>query len=69
MFTDPSVGERQVAIERRGDGWLVQNVDPARPTLVVDTFGRHQPIEWELGLRSGQLSIGTAMVLLYPVLG
>ena len=68
VFADPRVAERQVAIERRGEGWLVQNVDPANPTWLVDQWGRPQPIEWEIGLQSGQLAIGTATLLLYPVM-
>ena len=68
VFSDPRVGLHQVAIARRGEGWLVQNVDPAHPTWLVDPMGRPQPIEWEIGLRSGQLSIGSATLLLYPVM-
>ncbi len=46
----------------------LQYADPAHPTWLVDPMGRPQPIEWEIGLRSGQLSIGSATLLLYPIM-
>jgi pSer/pThr/pTyr-binding forkhead associated (FHA) protein len=65
VLTDPRVGPRHASIERRGPGWLVRGLDDANPTFLLDATGRAQPIQRELGLRSGVLLIGGVEVRLY----
>jgi hypothetical protein len=66
VLVDPRVSPRHASIERRGPGWLVRSLDVANPIQVLDDTGRAHPVEGELGLRSGELLIGGAQVLLYP---
>jgi pSer/pThr/pTyr-binding forkhead associated (FHA) protein len=65
VLADPRVCPNHTLIERRGPGWLVSSLDAANPTLILDATGRSQPIEAELGLRSGELLVGDSQVLLY----
>jgi pSer/pThr/pTyr-binding forkhead associated (FHA) protein len=65
VLDDPRVSPGHVSIERRGPGWLVNSLDPANPAWILDATGRAQPIETELGLRSGELAIGGCQVMLY----
>jgi pSer/pThr/pTyr-binding forkhead associated (FHA) protein len=66
VLADPRVSPRHASIERRGPGWLIRGLDIANPTWLLDATGRAQPIQGELGLRSGELLIGSAQVRLYP---
>jgi pSer/pThr/pTyr-binding forkhead associated (FHA) protein len=66
VLGDQSVSARHTQIERLGPGWIVSSLDPDNPTWILDPTGRAQPIETELGLRSGELLIGTCQVMLYP---
>lgn len=66
VLTDPRIGPRHASIERRGPGWLVRGLDDANPTFLLDSTGRAQPIQRELGLRSGVLLVGGVQVRLYP---
>lgn len=66
LLADPMVSPHHASIERRGPGWLVRGLDIANPTWLLDATGRPHPIQGELGLRSGELLIGGAHVLLYP---
>jgi hypothetical protein len=66
VLEDPGVSPRHASIERRGPGWLVRSLDVFNPIRVLDDTGRAHPVEGELGLRSGQLLIGSAQVRLYP---
>jgi pSer/pThr/pTyr-binding forkhead associated (FHA) protein len=65
VLDDPTVSPSHALIVRLGPGWLVSSLDPANPALILDHTGRAQPIEKELGLRSGELLIGGCRVLLY----
>jgi pSer/pThr/pTyr-binding forkhead associated (FHA) protein len=66
VVTDPAIGPNHALIERRGPGWLVTSLDPTNPTLILDSTGRAQPIEGQLGLRAGELLVGGCQILLYP---
>jgi pSer/pThr/pTyr-binding forkhead associated (FHA) protein len=66
VLADPRVSPRHASIERLGPGWLVRGLDIANPTRLLDATGRAQPVQGELGLRSGELLIGGAQVRLYP---
>jgi len=65
VLADPRVSHNHALIERRGPGWLVSSLDATNPTLILDPTGRAQPIEGELGLRSGELLIGGCQVMLH----
>jgi pSer/pThr/pTyr-binding forkhead associated (FHA) protein len=66
VVSDPQVSPNHALIERSGPGWLVTSLDAANPVMLVDPTGRAQPIEVELGLRSGELLIGGCLVMLHP---
>ena len=66
VVDDSNVSANHTQVERRGPGWLVNSLDAANPTWILDTTGRTQPIDGELGLRSGELLIGKCQVMLYP---
>ena len=66
VLDDPRVSPAHALIVRLGPGWLVSSLDAANPALLLDPTGRAQPIERELGLRSGELLIGACRVRLYP---
>lgn len=66
VLADPTVSPNHTLIERRGPGWLVSGLDASNPTWLLDPTGRAQPVEGELGLRSGELLIGDCQVMLYP---
>ena len=66
VVTDPAISPNHALIERRGPGWLVTSLDACNPTLILDSTGRAQPIEGQLGLRSGELLVGGCQILLYP---
>jgi pSer/pThr/pTyr-binding forkhead associated (FHA) protein len=66
VVTDPTISPNHALIERRGPGWVVTSLDASNPTLILDSTGRAQPIEGELGLRSGELIVGGCQILLYP---
>lgn len=65
-LADPRVSPNHALIERRGPDWLVSSLDAANPAWLLDPTGRAQPIGTELGLRSGELVIGSCQVMLYP---
>jgi pSer/pThr/pTyr-binding forkhead associated (FHA) protein len=66
VLDDPKVSPNHALITRLGPGWLVSSLDAANPACLLDPTGRAQPIETELGLRSGELLIGGCQVRLYP---
>lgn len=65
VLADPKVSPSHALIERLGPGWRVRSLDIANPAWLLDPTGRAQPIETELGLRSGELLIGDCQVMLY----
>lgn len=66
VLDDPAVSPSHALVVRLGPGWLVSSLDLANPVRLLDPTGRAQPVERELGLRSGELLIGGCRVLLYP---
>ena len=66
VLDDPRVSPNHALITRLGPGWLVSSLDPTNPARLLDPTGRAQPIETEMGLRSGELLIGGCQVRLYP---
>jgi len=66
VLADQMVSPSHALIRRAGPGWLVSSLDPANPACILDPTGRAQPIEAELGLRSGELLLGGCQVRLFP---
>jgi pSer/pThr/pTyr-binding forkhead associated (FHA) protein len=67
VLSDPQVSPGHALIERKGPGWLVTSLHDSNPVMLLDPTGRAQPVEAQLGLRSGEILIGGCQVLLYPL--
>ncbi len=65
--TDHSVSERHAAIERRGLGWAVQDIDAFKATRLVDAWGAQSLIRGEVEIPAGQLQVGNVVVTMFPV--
>jgi pSer/pThr/pTyr-binding forkhead associated (FHA) protein len=63
--SDRKVGERHATIERRGEGWAVQDVDALRPTRLIDAWGTNRQVRGETTISSGQLVLGDVLITLY----
>jgi pSer/pThr/pTyr-binding forkhead associated (FHA) protein len=63
--SDAKVGERHATIERRGDGWAVQDVDAMKPTRLIDAWGTNRQVRGETTISSGQLVVGDVLITLY----
>ncbi len=61
---DPSVSPRHVTIERRGDGWVVQEIDAVNITRLTDRSGMTRPVRGETPVESGQLTAGHVTISL-----
>jgi hypothetical protein len=66
LVADPSVSPRHATVERRGDGWAVQDIDATNPTRLVDEWGSNRPVRGETLVDAGQLLVGNVKVYLYP---
>ena len=64
--SDPRVGARHATVERREDGWAVQDVDATRPTRLIDPWGTNRPVRGEIAVPAGQLVMGGVTVTLFP---
>jgi hypothetical protein len=64
-LSDPRVGARHATIERRGDGWAIQDVDATRPTRLIDSWGTNRPVRGEMVIPAGQLVMGGVTVTIY----
>ena len=64
--SDPQVSARHATIERRGDGWAVQDVDATNPTRLIDEWGMSRTVRGETAVSSGQIGVGDVLVTLYP---
>jgi pSer/pThr/pTyr-binding forkhead associated (FHA) protein len=64
--SDPQVSARHATIERRGDGWVVQDVDATNPTRLIDEWGMSRTVRGETAVSSGQIGVGDVLVTLYP---
>jgi hypothetical protein len=67
--SDPRVGARHATVERREDGWAVQDVDARRPTRLIDPWGTNRPVRGEIAVPAGQLVMGGVTVTLFPTHG
>jgi pSer/pThr/pTyr-binding forkhead associated (FHA) protein len=65
VLADAAVSDRQAVIKRAGPGWLVSSLDDSNLACLLDDTGRARPIESELGLRSGELLLGSCQLRLY----
>jgi hypothetical protein len=65
VVANDSVSLSHAMVGRAGPGWLVTSLDPSNLAYLLDPTGRAQPIEAELGLRSGVLLLGTCEVRLH----
>jgi pSer/pThr/pTyr-binding forkhead associated (FHA) protein len=65
VLTDADVSERQALITRAGPGWLVGSLDDSNLVCLLDNTGRARPVESELGLRSGELLLGSCRLRLF----
>ena len=63
--SDPKVGERHATIERRGDGWAVQDVDALKPTRLIDAWGTNRQVRGETTISAGLLVVGDVLITLY----
>ena len=61
-----SFGDPAVSIERRGDGWAVQDIDAINPTRLIDPWGMSRTVRGETTIPSGQIVVGNVTVTLYP---
>ncbi len=61
---DPSVSPRHVTIERRGDRWVVQEIDAVNVTRFTDPSGTTRPVWGETPVDSGQLTAGHVTITL-----
>ena len=64
--SDPRVSARHATIERRGDGWAVQDIDAINPTRLIDPWGMSRTVRGETTIPSGQIVVGNVTVTLYP---
>jgi hypothetical protein len=64
--SDRKVSERHATIERRGNGWAVQDVDAVNPTRLIDPWGMNRLVRGEMEIPCGQLVIGDVLITLYP---
>jgi hypothetical protein len=62
--SDPRVGARHATIERRDNGWAVQDVDASRPTRLIDPWGSNRAVRGETSVSAGQLVMGGVTVTL-----
>ena len=65
-LADPAVQPRHALIERRGDSWVVRDLQTASPSRLMDASGRIGPVAAETTIEAGQLLIGSVLVTLYP---
>jgi hypothetical protein len=65
-LADPAVQPRHALIERRGNAWVVQDLQTVSPSRLMDVSGRIGPVGAETTLEAGQLLIGSVLVTLYP---
>jgi hypothetical protein len=63
--SDQKVSERHATIERRGDGWAVQDVDAMNPTRLIDGWGTNRQVRGETEISSGQVVVGDVVITLY----
>lgn len=63
--SDPKVGQRHATIERRGDGWAVQDIDAVKSTRLIDAWGTNRQVRGETTVSSGQLVVGDVLITLY----
>ncbi|MGD0018496.1 MAG: FHA domain-containing protein [Candidatus Limnocylindrales bacterium] len=63
--SDRRVSERHATIERRGDGWAVQDVDALNPTRLIDAWGTNRQVRGETTITAGQLLLGDVLITLY----
>jgi hypothetical protein len=65
-LADPAVQPRHALIERRGNTWVVRDLQTASPSRLMDASGRIGPVAAETTIEAGQLLIGSVLVTLYP---
>ncbi len=65
-LADPAVQPRHAMIERRGNAWVVRDLQTASPSRLMDASGWVGPIGAETTLEAGQLLIGGVLLTLYP---
>jgi pSer/pThr/pTyr-binding forkhead associated (FHA) protein len=65
-LADPAVQPRHALIERRGNSWVVRDLQTASPSRLMDASGRIGPVAAETTIEAGQLLIGSVLVTLYP---
>ena len=65
-LADPAVQPRHALIERRGNSWVVRDLQTASPSRLMDASGRIGPVAAETTIDAGQLLIGSVLVTLYP---
>jgi pSer/pThr/pTyr-binding forkhead associated (FHA) protein len=66
QVADAGVEPRHAMIERRGNSWLVSDLQTANPSRLVDAAGSINPLSGETTIQSGQLLVGSVLITLYP---
>jgi hypothetical protein len=64
-LADPAVQPRHATIERRGNAWVVRDLQTESPSRLMDASGSITPVGAETTVEAGQLLIGSVLLTLY----
>lgn len=64
-LVDPAVQPWHTSIERRGNAWVVRDLQTASPSRLMDATGSIYPVIGETTIETGQLLIGSVLLTLY----
>ena len=64
-LVDPAVQPWHTSIERRGNAWVVRDLQTASPSRLMDAAGSIYPVIGETTIETGQLLIGSVLLTLY----
>jgi hypothetical protein len=62
---DPAVQPRHATIERRGNAWVVRDLQTESPLRLMDATGSISPIVGETTVEAGQLLVASVLLTLY----
>lgn len=65
-LADPAVQARHATIGRRGNAWVVRDLQTASPSSLMDATGSIRLVIGETTVEAGQLLVGSALLTLYP---
>jgi hypothetical protein len=64
---DPLVAPRHLTVTPTGAGWTIRSQDPLGTCQVIDQAGRLVGLRGEMTIATGQLIVGTTLILLSPI--